>query len=211
MVHRKGSTRVSEDAEELVRVPLQAILLADSFAQKFRPITLERPKVLLPLVNVPMIDYTLGWLESAGIEEVFVFCCAHSKQVIKYLENSHWFSLQHFEVTTIESHNSVCAGDALHLIYERHVIHGDFVLVTGDTVSNMSLTQALQEHKGRRKKDNNAVMTMVIKRSKPSLITHQSRLGTDELFMAIDPYTKQLLYYGDKADRKGLYLLRKCY
>ena len=79
-------------------------------------------KVLLPLVNVPMIDYTLGWLESAGIEEVFVFCCAHSKQVIKYLENSHWFSLQHFEVTTIESHNSVCAGDALHLIYERHVV-----------------------------------------------------------------------------------------
>ena len=45
MVQRKGSTRVSEDAEELVHVPLQAILLADSFAQKFRPITLERPKV----------------------------------------------------------------------------------------------------------------------------------------------------------------------
>ncbi|XP_034699261.1 uncharacterized protein LOC117924668 isoform X2 [Vitis riparia] len=44
MVQRKGSTRVLEDAEELVHVPLQAILLADSFAQKFRPITLERPK-----------------------------------------------------------------------------------------------------------------------------------------------------------------------
>ncbi|KAJ9680368.1 hypothetical protein PVL29_019632 [Vitis rotundifolia] len=210
MVQRKGSTRVSEDAEELVRVPLQAILLADSFAQKFRPITLERPKVLLPLVNVPMIDYTLAWLESAGIEEVFVFCCAHSKQVINYLESSHWFSLPHFEVTTIESHNSVSAGDALRLIYERHVIHGDFVLITGDTVSNMSLTQALQEHKDRRKKDNNAVMTMVIKRSKPSPITHQSRLGTDELFMAIDPYTKQLLYYEDKADHlKGTLSLEK--
>ncbi|XP_034709636.1 translation initiation factor eIF-2B subunit epsilon [Vitis riparia] len=210
MVQRKGSTRVSEDAEELVRVPLQAILLADSFAQKFRPITLERPKVLLPLVNVPMIDYTLAWLESAGIEEVFVFCCAHSKQVINYLENSHWVSLPHFEVTTIESHNSVSAGDALRLIYERHVIHGDFVLITGDTVSNMSLTQALQEHKDRRKKDNNAVMTMVIKRSKPSPITHQSRLGTDELFMAIDPHTKQLLYYEDKADHlKGTLSLEK--
>ena len=79
-------------------------------------------KVLLPLVNVPMIDYTLAWLESAGIEEVFVFCCAHSKQVINYLENSHWVSLPHFEVTTIESHNSVSAGDALRLIYERHVV-----------------------------------------------------------------------------------------
>lgn len=74
----------------------------------------------------------------------------------------------------------------------------------------MSLTQALQEHKERRKKDNNAVMTMVIKRSKPSQITHQSRLGTDELFMAIDPDSKQLLYYEDKADRsKGAIYLDK--
>ncbi|XP_034699260.1 translation initiation factor eIF-2B subunit epsilon-like isoform X1 [Vitis riparia] len=104
MVQRKGSTRVLEDAEELVHVPLQAILLADSFAQKFRPITLERPKV------------------------------------INYLENSHWFSLPHFDVTTIESHNFVSAGDALRLIFERHVIHEDFILITGDTVSNMSLT-----------------------------------------------------------------------
>lgn len=78
-------------------------------------------KVLLPLVNVPMIDYTLAWLESAGVEEVFVFCCAHSKQVINYLE-THWVSLPNFEVTTIESHNSVSAGDALRLIYERHVV-----------------------------------------------------------------------------------------
>lgn len=43
---RKGAAaRVSEDTEDLTRHPLQAILLADSFATKFRPITLERPKV----------------------------------------------------------------------------------------------------------------------------------------------------------------------
>jgi translation initiation factor eIF-2B subunit epsilon len=64
----------------------------------------------------------------------------------------------------------------------------------------MSLTQALLEHKERKKKDSKAVMTMVIKRSKPNPAIHQSRLGTDEIFMAIDPDTKQLLYYEDKAD-----------
>ncbi|KAL6209398.1 hypothetical protein ACLB2K_020340 [Fragaria x ananassa] len=207
---KKGASRASEDPVELAHVPLQAILLADSFTTKFRPITLERPKVLLPLVNAPMIRYTLAWLESAGVEEVFVFCCAHSKQIISYLENSEWFSQPNFTVTTIESHDSVSAGDALRLIYERNVIHGDFVLISGDTVSNMSLTQVLQEHKERRKKDSNAVMTIVIKRSKPSQITHQSRLGTDELFMAIDPNTKQLLYYEDKADHaKGSIYLDK--
>ncbi|XP_059435713.1 uncharacterized protein LOC132168709 isoform X1 [Corylus avellana] len=209
-VQRKGANRVAEDPEELTRVPLQAILLADSFATKFRPITLERPKVLLPLVNVPMINYTLAWLESAGVEEVIVFCCAHSKQVIDYLKSSEWFSHPNFSVTTIESHNSISAGDALRVIYERNVINGDFVLISGDTVSNMSLTQVLKEHKERKKKDSNAVMTMVIRRSKPSPITRQSRLGTDELFMAIDPNTKQLLYYEDKADySKGVICLDK--
>ena len=33
--------------------------------------TVERPKALLPLVNVPMIAYTLEWLVAAGIEEVW--------------------------------------------------------------------------------------------------------------------------------------------
>ncbi|KAK6119803.1 hypothetical protein DH2020_046452 [Rehmannia glutinosa] len=213
MVAKKGSRggMGGEDAEEeLTRVPLQAILLADSFATLFRPITLERPKVLLPLVNAPMIDYTLAWLESAGVEEIFVFCCAHSKQVIDYLESSKWFDQPNLSVTTIESYNSTSAGDALRLIYEKHVIRGDFILVTGDTVSNMSLAQALKEHKERRRKDKDAVMTMVIKQSKPSPVTHQSRLGTEELFMAIDPDTKQLLYYEDKVDTsKGIVSLDK--
>ena len=84
----------------------------------------------MPLVNVPMINYTLAWLESAGVEEVFVFCCAHSKQVIDYLENSEWFSQPNFAVQTIESHNSISAGDALRLIYERNVVrNGHFISV----------------------------------------------------------------------------------
>lgn len=69
------------------------------------------------------------------------------------------------------------------------------MLISGDTVSNMSLKEALQEHKERRKSDKLSVMTMVVKRSKPSTVTHQTRLGNDELLLAIDPLTKELLYY----------------
>ncbi|KAK1435549.1 hypothetical protein QVD17_01315 [Tagetes erecta] len=147
-----------------------------------------------------MIDYTLAWLESAEIDEVFVFCCSHSEQIIDYLDKSKWVNQPNFSVTTIKSDICISAGDALRLIYERNVINGDFILISGDTVSNMMLKQALDEHKERRQKDNKSVMTMVIKQSKPSQITRQTRLGTDELFMAIDPATKQLLYYEDKPN-----------
>ncbi|KAI0512302.1 hypothetical protein KFK09_012941 [Dendrobium nobile] len=201
MAQKKNHRTSSDDPEELTRTVLQAVLLADSFAQKFRPITLERPKVLLPLVNAPMIEYTLAWLESVGVEEVFVFCCAHSQQVKSYLENSQWTKQPGaFSVTTIESHDAISAGDALRVIYTHGIIRGDFILISGDTVSNMSLAKALSEHKDRRKKDPLAIMTMVIKHSKPSALTHQTRLGNDEIIMAIDPGTKELLYYEDKVD-----------
>lgn len=201
MGQKKTQRPSPDDPEELERTPLQAVLLADSFAQKFRPITLERPKVLLPLVNAPMIDYALAWLESVGVDEVFVFCCAHSQQVKNYLDNSQWTKQPNvFSVTTIESHDASSAGEALRVIYSHGVIHGDFILISGDTVSNMSLAKALHEHKERRKNDPLAVMTMVIKHSKPSILTHQTRLGNDEIIMAIDPETKELLYYEDKVD-----------
>jgi translation initiation factor eIF-2B subunit epsilon len=39
---------------------------------------------------MPMIEYTLTWLETAGVEEVFVFCCSHAHQVKEYLEKARW-------------------------------------------------------------------------------------------------------------------------
>ncbi|XP_066328817.1 uncharacterized protein [Miscanthus floridulus] len=205
-----GAAASGDGHDDLARPPpLQAVLLADSFTLKFRPITLERPKVLLPLVHMPMIEYTLTWLESAGVEEAFVFCCAHSHQVKEYLEKAGWAGKSgpgSMAVTAVESHDAISAGDALRVIYDRGVIHGDFVLISGDTVSNMSLKDALHEHMDRKKKDPLAVMTMVIKHSKPSILTHQTRLGNDEIVMAIDPETKELLYYEDRADNSHLYI-----
>jgi len=49
---------------------LQASARTLNGVQAFWPVTLEVPKVLLPLVNVPMIDYSLEWLAASRVEEV---------------------------------------------------------------------------------------------------------------------------------------------
>ena len=38
--------------------------------QTFAPVTLEKPKMLLPLVNMPMMDYSIEWLAASEVEEV---------------------------------------------------------------------------------------------------------------------------------------------
>ena len=65
---KKGDGGGGEDAKRDQK--LQAILLADSFQKSFRPVTWETPKVLLPLVNVPMLEYTIEFLAQNGVEEV---------------------------------------------------------------------------------------------------------------------------------------------
>ncbi|KAG0205877.1 hypothetical protein BGX28_002567 [Mortierella sp. GBA30] len=60
---------------------LQAVILADSFDERFQPITLETARCLLPLCNVPLISYTFEFLAVAGVQEIFVFCCSHSDKV----------------------------------------------------------------------------------------------------------------------------------
>jgi hypothetical protein len=67
---KKASANAGNEDDVRREQKLQAVLLADSFNRTFRPITLESPKVLLPLVNVPMLDYTIEFLAQNGVEEV---------------------------------------------------------------------------------------------------------------------------------------------
>ena len=54
--------------------PFQGVLLADSFVNTFRPLSLDRPKMLCPLNNVTLIDYAVDFLAGAGVEELIVVC-----------------------------------------------------------------------------------------------------------------------------------------
>ena len=150
------------EQHEKTEQKLQAILLADSFTKTFRPITWETPKVLLPLVNVPMLEYTIEFLAQNGVEELFVFCVWHAEMLQTYLNSSKWPST--ILVRCITSTACLSAGDALRELDSMGVIRSDpFILISGDVISNMDLKKAIAFHKEKRKVDNNCVMTVALK------------------------------------------------
>jgi translation initiation factor eIF-2B subunit epsilon len=72
-----------------------------------------------------MIEYALTWLETAGVEEVFVFCCSHAHRVKEYLEKARWTgkpAAGTMAVSAVESHDAISAGDALRVMYDRGVV-----------------------------------------------------------------------------------------
>ena len=76
------------DADLRQETKMQAIVLADSFANNFRPVTFQQPKVLMPLVNVPMLEYTCEFLAAGGMHEICVFAVAHAQEVKRYIAES---------------------------------------------------------------------------------------------------------------------------
>ena len=126
-----------------------------------------------------------------------MFCCAHAAQIEAYLRKSRWMYQPSFAVHTIVSTDCLSVGEALRLVDQRNVVRSDFVLVSGDTVSNMSLTAVLAEHRARRQRDKLAILTVVTK--KVSAKHRAARLGEHTLTLAIDPESNQLLHYEEGA------------
>lgn len=191
---QKGSKGAGNPTEETKQEqPLQAILLADSFAKTFRPITWELPKVLLPLVGVPMLDYTIEFLAQNGVEELFLLCVWHAALVQMYVSSKQWPST--ITVRCISSVSCLSAGDALRELDSLGLIRSDpFILISGDVISNMDLKKAIAFHKEKRKEDNNAIMTVVLK---PVQKGAGAKPVVDDLVVAMNRNTSQLLLFED--------------
>lgn len=196
---RSGKGTGDEDEEQ----PLQAVLVADSFNRRFFPVTKDQPRALLPLGNVAMIDYTLEFLTSTGVQETFVFCCWMASKIKEHLLNSKWCrptSPNTVHIITSELYRSL--GDVLRDVDAKSLVRSDFVLVYGDVVSNVDISQALHVHRHRRKMEKNiSVMTMVFKESSPG---HRSRCEEDNVIVAMDSKTHRVLHYQKTQGLKKL-------
>jgi len=167
-----GGNSDLKDLEQ--KTKLQAVVFADSFTQQFRPITLETPKVLLPLVNVPMLDYSIEFLAGGGVEEIHVFARSHCDQVQEHLSQSKFARMETLKIEVHQSQEACSEGDVLRFMGETEKITSDFILIHGDVVSNMDLGRLMQEHESRLERDKKSIMTMVFKKAPASCATRSS-------------------------------------
>ena len=69
---------VSKNNEQSTK-GMQAILFAESFNYRFRPMSVERPKCLFPLANIPLLLYSLEFLALNHVKQVILVSTKDSK------------------------------------------------------------------------------------------------------------------------------------
>ena len=191
----KGKT-----GEEEKEDALQAVVLAESFEPNFFPLTAERPRCLLPLVNTPIIEYTLEFLASSGVQEVLLHAGSHSDQVEAYIKSSKWSPPSSpFKELIFVKCVATSIGDVMRELDQNqdYRLTGDFLVVSGDVVSNFPVEAALKAHKARRVKNRNAIMTMLLRE-----MSWKDRVLAGFTFptFIIDPTKDRCLHY-EEADR----------
>ncbi|KAJ7063206.1 nucleotide-diphospho-sugar transferase [Mycena amicta] len=161
---------------------LQAVILADSFDKRFRPLTTHTPRCLLPICNAPLLDWTFESLALAGVQEIFVSLDS------KWSRPGSGIKI----VPIMTAKETFSAGDAMRDVYTRGLVTSDFVLVMGDLVSNIRIDEVVRVHKERRKTNKDAIMTIVVKESGAN---HRTRTTGDSSVFVLDAATSECLHY----------------
>ncbi|MCJ1271579.1 hypothetical protein MMC22_011481 [Lobaria immixta] len=193
----KSKQKVLEDQREEA---LQAVVLADSFETRFAPFTLQRPRCLLPLANTPLIEYTLEFLANAGVQDIFLCCGLHTEQVEYYISSSKWRLSSPFRSLTLLKSSANSVGDVMRDLDKRGLMVGDFLLISGDVISNLSIESALAKHRTRREKDKNAIMTMVLREAGQE---HRTKSTGRRPVFVIDPDADRCVHYEELGHQKN--------
>lgn len=189
----KPSSSKGQSQDEEKEGVLQAVVVADTFETKFAPFTLERPRCLLPLANTPLIEYTLEFLAQSGVQEIFFSAGSHTGQAEKYIYASKWrLKSSPFKKFTFLKSAATSVGDVMRDLDQKDLVIGDFLVVSGDVISNFPIAEAMAKHKARRQKDKNAIMTMLLREMGPR---QRSREQSVIPTFVIDPTKDRCLHY----------------
>jgi translation initiation factor eIF-2B subunit epsilon len=167
----------------------KAVIIADSFTNLLNPINETLPEVLLPVCNIPILEYMLDFLFSNSIKEIIIVAKKHEQVLSKYI-NKHY--KRNKNIKLIISDDFTEMGDCLRKIYSEKLISSDFVLVRGLVIANFNLEKIFDYHLLKRKEDKNCILTSLFKTYK-----NDSKIRTkyDQSVVVYDTQTKGVLQY----------------
>jgi glucose-1-phosphate thymidylyltransferase len=124
---------------------MKVLILAAGYATRLYPLTLTRPKPLLPVAGKPMIDYVLDNIAPiGGIDRVYVVTNAKfAGQFQQWSEHYRGAKAQlQFTIvndrSTDDSNKLGAIGD-MHLVLSQEKVDDDLIVVAGDNLFSQSL------------------------------------------------------------------------
>ncbi len=120
---------------------MKAVVMAGGEGSRLRPLTIGRPKPMVPIVDVPVIEHIFGLLRRHGITEVVVTLQYLARVIQDYFGDGSDFGMHiHYSVEDTPLGTAGSVKNAEHLLDEP------FIVISGDALTDFDLHQIIQHH-----------------------------------------------------------------
>jgi len=121
---------------------VRALVLAGGFGTRLRPLSCTRPKMLFPICDKPLIDWTLGALSRCGVDTVVM--------AVNYMADAliHHLGDKRYGMDMVYQREQRPLGTGGPIKSARKVLDGEsFLVLNGDILSDIDFESLLRAHK----------------------------------------------------------------
>ena len=123
----------------------RAVVLAAGEGTRLRPLTLSRPKALVEVAGVPVLEHLLSLLTMHGVREVAINLHYLPDAIVDYAGDGRRWGLA---LTYLREPVLLGSGGTLRAL--AHFLSEPFLLLYGDVVTDADLQTLAREHRSRR-------------------------------------------------------------
>ncbi|WP_084270746.1 bifunctional sugar-1-phosphate nucleotidylyltransferase/acetyltransferase [Methanobrevibacter cuticularis] len=121
---------------------LKAIILSAGEGTRMRPLTLTKPKTMLPVAGKPIIQYNIEALKDSGITDILLIVKYKEEMVKDYFKDGNDFGVNISYKTQEE-----LVGTANAIGYGQDFVDDTFIVLNGDIIlDNELLTDIIKEY-----------------------------------------------------------------
>jgi len=121
---------------------MKAVILAGGRGERLRPVTDYVPKPLIPLDNIPILEWQVRYLKNFGIKNI-VICTGYKTEMIEnFLSAKNNFNIK---ITISKEKQALGTGGAIKQAAKLIKDDNSFVVINGDTITNINLKNLLKK------------------------------------------------------------------
>jgi len=120
---------------------MKAVIMAGGEGTRLRPLTSNAPKPLLPIANRPMMEHVIGLLARHGITDIVVTVAFMANAIKTYFGDG-----SDFGVSIRYADEPVPLGTAGSVANARHLLDERFLVISGDVITDIDLTELVRTH-----------------------------------------------------------------
>jgi mannose-1-phosphate guanylyltransferase/phosphomannomutase len=120
---------------------MKAVVMAGGEGSRLRPLTIRRPKPMVPIVGKPVMEHILNLLKRHGITEVVVTVQYLASNIEDYFGNGSQFGMR-----ITYSREDVPLGTAGSVKNAEEQLTEPFLVISGDALTDYDLTEIIRYH-----------------------------------------------------------------